>query len=137
MGLVDSNSGSVKFSPSNAKVSILRQEFVDQINHNNSLYEELSNSLEEEKAILNQIKLIEEIIASSVDDPQRMDDFITQLNDIQDLAHQKGVYKLDSKVRRIADMIGFKPTDLEMPVHGFSGGWKMRIGLSKLLLQEP
>lgn len=35
------------------------------------------------------------------------------------------------------DMMGFAPSDGALPVRAFSGGWKMRIGLGKVLLQDP
>lgn len=35
------------------------------------------------------------------------------------------------------DMMGFAPNDGGLPVRAFSGGWKMRIGLGKVLLQDP
>ncbi|MDH8701595.1 ATP-binding cassette subfamily F protein 3 [Dysgonomonadaceae bacterium PH5-43] len=33
--------------------------------------------------------------------------------------------------------LGFKRSDLDMPTNAFSGGWRMRIELAKLLLQNP
>lgn len=38
---------------------------------------------------------------------------------------------------KIMDMMGFAPSDGALPVRAFSGGWKMRIGLGKVLLQDP
>jgi len=40
-------------------------------------------------------------------------------------------------VDKIMDMMGFAPADGKLPVRAFSGGWKMRIGLGKVLLQDP
>ena len=34
-------------------------------------------------------------------------------------------------------MLHAAPGDADLPVSAFSGGWKMRIGLGKVLLQEP
>jgi ATP-binding cassette subfamily F protein 3 len=35
------------------------------------------------------------------------------------------------------DSCGFAGTDGDMLVSSFSGGWKMRIGLAKILLLDP
>jgi ABC transporter len=47
------------------------------------------------------------------------------------------VYDLDTKVEKVMDMMGFLPRDGAAPVSSFSGGWRMRIGLGKILLRDP
>lgn len=46
-------------------------------------------------------------------------------------------FKAKSKAEEILLGLGFQMKELEMPVRNFSGGWRMRIALAKLLLSEP
>jgi ATP-binding cassette subfamily F protein 3 len=39
-------------------------------------------------------------------------------------------------VEKIMDLMGFTPEEGDALVASFSGGWKMRIGLGKILLTE-
>ncbi len=50
--------------------------------------------------------------------------------------HEDG-YALESKASRVAAGLGFSPEDLDRPCSDFSGGWRMRILLAKLLLRRP
>lgn len=44
---------------------------------------------------------------------------------------------LEKKIELILKGLGFKRSEFNMPVESFSGGWRMRIELAKLLLQMP
>jgi len=46
-------------------------------------------------------------------------------------------YSLQSKAEEILEGIGFKTEDLTRPFSEFSGGWRMRVMLAKLLLEKP
>ena len=74
---------------------------------------------------------------STVDDTARMSVVLDKLQQLQEQAMAKGVYALSSKVEKMIDAMGFSRLDGNALVGSFSGGWKMRIGLAKILLQDP
>merc|ERR1719456_20420 len=47
------------------------------------------------------------------------------------------VNKMSSSIDKMMPTLGFKPEDNDRLVASFSGGWKMRMSLGKILLQEP
>lgn len=46
-------------------------------------------------------------------------------------------YRLPAQAEAILEGLGFKTEDLQRPLSVFSGGWRMRVMLAKLLLQKP
>tara|TARA_B100001059_G_scaffold129004_1_gene128876 strand:- start:619 stop:2547 length:1929 start_codon:yes stop_codon:yes gene_type:complete len=46
-------------------------------------------------------------------------------------------YNIDNKTAEILEGLGFKTGDLDRPMREFSGGWRMRVVLAKMLLEEP
>jgi len=48
-----------------------------------------------------------------------------------------GGYNIEHKTKEILQGLGFSPADLERPFHEFSGGWRMRVLLAKMILQKP
>ncbi len=46
-------------------------------------------------------------------------------------------YTLDSRAKEILTGLGIGPEDYDRPVEAFSGGWKMRIELAKILALKP
>ncbi len=56
-----------------------------------------------------------------------------------DLLHRyelSGGYTYKGKTEKVLKGLGFKQEDFSRPVEEFSGGWRMRIELAKILLQE-
>ena len=50
---------------------------------------------------------------------------------------QRGGYDLDSRAKEILTGLGIGPGEYDRPVETFSGGWKMRIALAKILVLQP
>ena len=136
-GEIEPTSGEIVKSGKNLRTAYLRQEFIEELIPTRGLKDELFSAFVEEQALLKEIEAVEDEIAKTTDDANAMEAALNKLAELQGEATLKGVYALDSKVEKIMDQCGFASSDAELPVKSFSGGWKMRIGLAKILLKEP
>ncbi|RJP95611.1 MAG: ABC transporter ATP-binding protein [Desulfobacteraceae bacterium] len=57
-------------------------------------------------------------------------------NAVEEFEHQGG-YDLESRAQAVLTGLGIGPDDYNHPVESFSGGWKMRIALAKILTLNP
>ena len=80
-------------------------------------------------------KEIEEIIVQLETD--HSDEIIQKLSDKQEAFEQYDGYNIRHKTEKILEGLGFTTTQLAQPFNKFSGGWRMRVLLAKMLLQEP
>ena len=62
---------------------------------------------------------------------------VDKLTQAQDQYEALGGYGLQSEAEAILEGIGFRTEDLSRPLREFSGGWRMRVMLAKLLLEKP
>jgi ATP-binding cassette subfamily F protein 3 len=62
---------------------------------------------------------------------------LEEYGELQSYFEQMGGYSLDTRAKEIITGLGIKPEDHHLPVETFSGGWKMRIALAKVLLVNP
>lgn len=65
------------------------------------------------------------------------DKLVDQLTKLQEQFEAMEGYSLQSKAEEILEGIGFNTADLQRPLKEFSGGWRMRVMLAKLLLEKP
>jgi len=62
---------------------------------------------------------------------------LEQYGDMQADFERMGGYDLESRAQEILTGLGIGPEDYNRPTESFSGGWKMRIALAKILLLNP
>ncbi len=77
--------------------------------------------------------------ASAVEplDDDEMAKLLERYGEAQSDFQSRGGYDLDSRAKAILTGLGIGPGDYERPVESFSGGWKMRIALAKILALQP
>ena len=65
------------------------------------------------------------------------DDLIDKLATMQERFEALGGYTMQSRAEEILEGLGFLTEELTKPLKSFSGGWRMRVMLAKILLQQP
>ncbi len=65
------------------------------------------------------------------------DDLVEKLADLQERFEALGGYTMQAKAEEILEGLGFSTEELPKPLKSFSGGWRMRVMLAKILLQQP
>jgi ATP-binding cassette subfamily F protein 3 len=65
------------------------------------------------------------------------DALTARYGDLQHRFESLGGYRLEVEAKAILGGLGFRPTDFARPLTEFSGGWRMRAALARLLLQRP
>ena len=137
-GELEPTTGDVVKSSSDLRTAMLRQEFVDELIKERTLKEEFMSVFEEENKILSDLKETEVALENmSGEDPEKMQEILDRMQELQQRAEDKDVYVLESRVKKIMDLMGFNDDEADDLVASFSGGWKMRIGLGKVLLKDP
>ncbi len=81
-------------------------------------------------------KRLQDSAENPIDDDE-MADLLEKYGEAQLEFEQRGGYDLDSRAKAILTGLGIGPRDYDRPVETFSGGWKMRIALARILALNP
>ncbi|MBS1779906.1 MAG: ABC-F family ATP-binding cassette domain-containing protein [Bacteroidetes bacterium] len=77
-------------------------------------------------------RLIKEL-ETKPDDAQLLDEYSHALHDFE----VAGGYEMEHRSAEVLEGLGFSTADLQRPYDQFSGGWRMRVLLAKMMLQAP
>ncbi len=69
--------------------------------------------------------------------PAAFEALMERYGDAQMEYQQRGGYDLESRAKSVLTGLGIGPADYDRPVEQFSGGWKMRIALARILTLQP
>ncbi len=110
-----------------------------------TILEECRTVFAREIDLQQQLRRLEEKIAargekaSQDSDPQdsELASLLKKYNRLQEKFSHTAGYSYESKIRKVATGLGFSPAELSQKISLLSGGEKTRVGLIKLLLEEP
>ncbi|MBS4043269.1 MAG: ABC-F family ATP-binding cassette domain-containing protein [Chitinophagaceae bacterium] len=99
---------------------------------NDSILEVALSAFEEVKRIEKEL----EVITKQLETDSSEEILLLYSEKLHDL-EVAGGYEIEHKTEEVLHGLGFSDNDLKRPYKEFSGGWRMRVLLAKMILQQP
>ncbi len=135
MGMVQKESGTITV-PHHIKLGYLPQELI--VSDTKTVFEEALSAFSEHNDLEAELEEVQNELATRTDyESDEYADLIMALSDITDKLQMLGSANRDAEVELTLLGLGFKRSDFTRPTSQFSGGWRMRVELAKILLKRP
>lgn len=117
------------------KIGFLKQDI--DFEKGRTVLDEAYQAFEEIKALEAEMEEVNQQLASRTDyESDAYHDLMVRISDLTHRFELVGGYNYQGDTEKILQGLGFKRTDFDKLTDTFSGGWRMRIELAKLLLQN-
>ena len=134
-GLQKPSEGSVN-TPKEYRIGYLPQEMEHE--EESTVMEVAMQAFAEVRALETRLDALTKEVAERTDyESDSYADLIQELSDANERLDAIGASSTEEQAHRILQGLGFKITDMTRQMSEFSGGWKMRVELAKLLLMQP
>ena len=80
---------------------------------------------------------ISEELADTDHESDRHETLLNRLHRVQEQLDAREAHRVRPRTEATLTGLGFAPDELDRPLHTFSGGWRMRAALARLLLAQP
>lgn len=131
---IEYDKGTLAFEK-DVKIGFLRQD-IDFV-YGRTILEEAYEAFTEIKEVERKLEKVNQELVERTD--YESDSYTELINNMTDLTHRYellGGYNYQGDTEKILQGLGFKREDFDKLTDTFSGGWRMRIELAKLLLQN-
>ena len=133
MGEEEPDSGDISFSKK-VKLGYFSQD-VGEMSGGSVLFEVMSAA--SDLVVLGErMKEMEAAMAEPMDE-DALGTLLEEYGEAAEEFESRGGYDLETRAQTVLTGLGIGPADYHRPVSSFSGGWKMRIALSKILTLNP
>jgi ATP-binding cassette subfamily F protein 3 len=123
-------------APKEAVIAYLPQHLMTE--NNRTVFEEASQAFAQTLAMQTQMEELNHQLTVRTDyESPEYYEIIEQVTSLSEKLYSHGEINFDAEVEKILLGLGFERSDFKRPTSEFSGGWRMRIELAKILLQNP
>ncbi|WP_166334687.1 ABC-F family ATP-binding cassette domain-containing protein [Sphingobacterium chungjuense] len=123
-------------APKEAVIAYLPQHLLTQ--DNVSVFEETSKAFDEVYQMQSQLEELNEQLTVRTDyESDSYMELIEQVSELSERFYSLEETNYDAEVEKVLKGLGFERTDFTRQTSEFSGGWRMRIELAKILLKKP
>ncbi|MBK86541.1 MAG: glycosyl transferase family 2 [Flavobacteriaceae bacterium] len=134
-GELEYDSGQISFEKKDLKIGFLKQDI--DFTYGRTILDESYEAFSEIKSLERKLEKINVQLSERTDyESQIYHELMVDLNEIQHQYEILGGYNYQGETEKILIGLGFKRSDFDKLTDTFSGGWRMRIELAKLLLQK-
>ncbi len=131
-GEMEPTSGEI-IRPNSLHIAFLNQEF--DVDLERTVRDEFWRAFEEANRVHHSLEAVQHEMQTAT--MEELDDLINKLDRFQRQFEALDGYGLESRIEKILPEMGFEAEAGDRLVSSFSGGWQMRMGLGKILLQSP
>lgn len=134
-GLQNPTKGEIS-KPNDFKIGYLPQDMIHQ--QGKTVFEETATAFQEMQKLEDRLVVINHELETRTD--YESDSYMKIIDELTEITHRLdviGANNRDEEIEKILKGLGFERTDFNRPTAEFSGGWRMRIELAKILLQKP
>ena len=134
-GAQQPTSGIISY-PREVTVGYLPQQM--KLSNERTVKEEAALAFEHLKKLEQELEVLHRQLAERTDyESDEYHHIIQRSTDVQELLLMSGINDFEAETEKTLLGLGFNRSDFNRPTQEFSGGWRMRIELAKILLQSP
>ena len=116
----------------NTSIGYLHQDLLS-FDTSESILEVALHAFDKVKAIEKDLEKLVQQLEKDPNNEPLLHQYSERLHDLE----EAGGYDVQHKTEEVLQGLGFSSTDLQRPYREFSGGWRMRVLLAKMILQQP
>ncbi len=122
--------------PNDYRIGYLPQDMIHQ--QGRTVFEETATAFEEIQKLEKRLDFVTHELETRIDyESDAYMNLINELTDINTRLDVIGAANREEEIEKILKGLGFERSDFHRQTAEFSGGWRMRIELAKILLQKP